>query len=67
MNVLLLVAVIILCLFLAFVLLAVFCSLAIAQKADDNDRALNDDGSCEWCGSADDVTCKECKARRGAK
>ena len=54
-------------LFLAFVLLAVFCSLAIAQKADDIDRALNDDGSCQWCGSADDVTCEECKARRGVK
>lgn len=52
-------------LFLAFVLLTVFCSLAIEQKADDND--LNDDESCEWCGSADDVTCEECKARRGIK
>lgn len=62
MNIVLILAVILLGLALAFVILAVFCSFALSQKSD-----VQNDEPCQWCVSADDVTCEECKARRGIK
>lgn len=62
MNTILILAVILLGLALAFVILAVFCSFALSQKSD-----VQNDEPCQWCGSANDETCEECKARRGIK